>query len=87
MNKRLLASILRIIAEIVSLAIFVLLFFNNKLQLWIVIFGASALLSLFFGRFYCNYICPMNTLFRPINWLYSKLKIKKIRTPRFLKCK
>ena len=87
MKKKSLTSILRIIAEVGSLGIFVFLFLNHKLQLWIVIFGAAALLSLFFGRFYCNYICPMNTLFRPINWLYSKLKIKKIKTPRFLKWK
>jgi len=87
MNKSLSTKILTIVSEIVSLIIFILLFLNKKLQMWILIFGVSALLSMFFGRFYCSWICPMNTLFKPINWLYSKLKIKKLKTPRFLKWK
>ncbi|MFA7109114.1 MAG: 4Fe-4S binding protein [Sphaerochaetaceae bacterium] len=87
MNKRLSIKILSIFSEILALTIFVFLFLNNKLQMWLLIFGISALLSIFLGRFYCSWICPMNTLFKPINWLYSKLKIKKIKTPSFFKWK
>jgi polyferredoxin len=53
--------------------------------MWIVLFGAAAVLSIFFGRFYCSWICPMNTSFRLIGWIYKKLKIKRFKTPGFLK--
>ena len=56
---------LRIIIEIVFLGLFEILFFRGSIQLWLAVFVAGALLSLFFGRIYCGYICPMNTLFRP----------------------
>ncbi|HAK46604.1 MAG TPA: 4Fe-4S ferredoxin [Spirochaeta sp.] len=83
-NKRI-TPILRIIVEIAALAIFVVLFLNHKLQMWIILFGASALLSLLFGRFYCSWICPMNTSFKLISLVYGKIGIKRFKTPGFLK--
>ena len=76
---------LRIIVEIAFLAIFGFLFFRGSIQLWLAVLAAGALLSLVFGRIYCGWICPMNTLFRPITWIRKKLNIKPLKTPGFIK--
>ncbi|OHD21534.1 MAG: hypothetical protein A2Y38_18010 [Spirochaetes bacterium GWB1_59_5] len=76
---------LRIITQIVFLALFALLFAKGRIQLWLAVFGSGALLSLVFSRFYCGWICPMNSLFRPLGWLYSKLGIKRLKTPGLMR--
>ena len=78
---------IRLITELLFLGIFIFLIFNHSLQKWLPIFGAGVILSLFFSRFYCGWMCQMNTLFRPINWLYGKLGIKRLKTPAFFKFK
>ena len=85
MNKTRAITILRVVSEITAAALFLILLKNQKLQLWIIIFGITALLSFFWGRFYCSWICPMNTAFRGINWIYGKLKISRLKTPKFLR--
>lgn len=81
MKHKRLVSILRLASEGAALALFVFLFFRHRLQLWIIVFGASVLLSVIFGRFYCSWICPMNTAFRGINLIYRFLGIKRFKTP------
>lgn len=76
---------LRIVSQVLFLALFALLFAKGRIQLWLAIFGSGALLSIVFSRFYCGWICPMNTLFRPLGWIYKKLGIKRARTPGFLR--
>ncbi len=76
---------LRIASQILFLALFALLFAKGRIQLWLAVFASSALLSIVFSRFYCGWICPMNTLFRPIGWLYKKLGLQRLHTPEFLK--
>ena len=85
MNNTKTISILRTITGVAALAVFVILFLNHKMQMWLIIFAASAILSTLLGRFYCSWICPMHTIFRPIGWLYTKLKIKRFKTPKFIK--
>jgi len=80
-------SYLRIIFEILFLGAFSFLLHVNNLQKWLLVFGSGIILSILFSRFYCGWICQMNTLFRPINWLYGKLGIKKLKTPEFFKYK
>lgn len=77
-------NVLRVIIEVISLVIFTVLTVNHKLQLWLGFFLIGTLLSIVIGRYYCGWICPMNTLFRPINWLYKKFKIKRLKSPEFL---
>jgi len=50
-----------------------------------VIFVASALLAILFSRFYCGWLCPINTILRPMTYLKRKLKIKSLKTPAFFK--
>jgi len=78
-KRKLNLNILRVVLEILSLAFVVLLVKNEKLQLWLIIFILGVILSLFAGRIFCSWICPMNTLFRVINFVYGKLKIKRIK--------
>ncbi len=74
----------RIIVETAALILVVLLTKNDKLQLFFILFLAGIAVSLFAGRFFCGWICPMNTLFRVIDVVYKKLKIKRINPPKFL---
>lgn len=67
------------------LVLFFVLVAIGKPMLWFVIFGASLLAALLFGRVYCGYVCPMNTVMIPVNYLTKKLKIKKFSTPAWLK--
>ncbi len=76
--------IIRWVIEIAALILFIALTVNHKLQLWFVIFAAGVILSIFIGRYYCGWVCPMNTLFRPIDWIYRKLKIKRLPSPKVL---
>jgi polyferredoxin len=51
----------------------------NKNMIWLSIFIISLALSKVYGRFYCGYICPMNTTFSLSNYIKRKLKIKEIK--------
>ncbi len=84
MRKKKTLAILRLISELVAIALFVFLLMNHKLQLWLAVFGISVVLSLALGRFYCSWICPMNTAFRAIDWVYRKLGISRMKAPKFL---
>ncbi len=77
-------NIIRWLVEILALAIFIGLTTNHKLQLWFAIFLLGVIISIFAGRYYCGWICPMNTFFRPIQWIYKKLKIKRFKSPKIL---
>lgn len=78
-------KVMRTIIEIGAFLVFLFLFIGKSLQSWILIFGGLAVLSIFFGRFYCGWVCPIQTVFRPIGWLYEKLHIKRFKTPKIMK--
>jgi len=74
----------RMLAEALFLAIFIVLTAMGRINLWMGVFLAGLALSVFFGRIYCGWACPMATLMRPIAFVYQKLGIKRISGPRFL---
>lgn len=76
-----LANIIRIL----FFALFLFLLANGKVMLWLLLFGGSLIAALIFGRIYCGYVCPMNTLMIPTEWLSKKLKIQTTKTPKWLK--
>ena len=76
-----LANIIRIL----FLALFIFLLANGKVLLWLALFAVSLVAALIFGRVYCGYACPMNTLMIPIEWLSKKLKLQTADTPKWLK--
>lgn len=73
----------RLITEILALVLAVFLFRKHKLQMWLVVFGIGVFISFFTGRLYCGWICPMNTIFRGINFIYGRLKIPRLKSPEF----
>jgi ferredoxin-type protein NapH len=72
------------IIRLLFLALFVFLLAQGKMMLWLGLFGVSLLAALVFGRIYCGYVCPMNTLMVPTEWLSKKLKIQTQKTPKWL---
>lgn len=73
----------RIVAETAFAAVFAVVLFSGKMQIWLLLFAAGVLCSVFFGRLFCSWACPMGTLFRPIGWLYAKWRVTRLKTPRF----
>jgi len=71
--------------QVLFLALFVVLAVVGKIQIWMFIFVLSALASLIFSRFYCGWICPINTVLKPVTWAKKKLHIKSFKVPSFLK--
>src|SRR5574344_346883 len=73
------------IIRIFFLALFLFLLVNGKVMLWLILFGVSLVAALIFGRVYCGYVCPMNTLMFPVEWLSKKLKLQTSKSPKWLK--
>lgn len=73
------------IVRFLFMVLFVFLLANGKMMLWLGLFAVSLLSALIFGRIYCGYVCPMNTLMIPTEWLSKKLKIQTPKTPKWLK--
>lgn len=67
------------------LALFIFLLVKGKVMLWLILYGLSLLVALIFGRVYCGYVCPMNTLMLPTAWLSKKLKLQTSKAPKWLK--
>jgi len=72
------------IVRLIFLALFVFLLAQGQMTLWLALVGAGLLVSLIFGRIYCGYVCPMNTLMIPTNWIAKKLKFQTKKTPKWL---
>ena len=81
MHKR-----IQILTQIVFIFLFVGLIIMNQIQIWMGVFAVTLLLSVFFSRFYCGWICPINTVMKPFAWVKRKLKIKgPLKMPKILK--
>ena len=70
--------------RILFLALFIFLLLNGKMMLWLALYTVSLLVALLFGRVYCGYVCPMNTLMIPTEWLSKKLKLQADKSPKWL---
>lgn len=70
--------------RILFLGLFIFLVTQGKMMFWLGLFGLSLIVSMFFGRVYCGYACPMNTLMVSTDWLAKKLKIQTDRRPKWL---
>ncbi len=78
---------LRIMSQLLFLTLFLFLLYMGNLQLWIVVFIIGVAASLGLGRLYCGWICPMDTMARPINWLKDKLSVGSLDVPDMLRSK
>lgn len=52
---------------------FLYIMVKGPMMIWLGIFGISLLLSPVFGKFYCGWVCPMNALMIPAEWLSKKM--------------
>lgn len=68
--------------RIAFLLLFVVLVQAGKMNLWLALFGITVVGALFFGRFFCGSICPMNTLMVPVDWISKKLGMKQRNVPK-----
>ena len=68
--------------RILFFALFIFLLLNGKMMLWLALYAVSLLVALLFGRVYCGYVCPMNTLMIPTEWLSKKLKLQTVNSPK-----
>ncbi|MFT5873916.1 MAG: ferredoxin-type protein NapH [Clostridium sp.] len=72
------------IVRLIFLGIFIYLIISGEMMLWLVIFAISLIVGVFFGRVYCGYVCPMNTLMIPTEWVSKKLHIQVTLAPKWL---
>lgn len=76
---------LQIVTQISALALFIVLLFTGRVRLWMGIFWGSTIMTLLFGRFYCGWICPINTVMKLITRVKTRLKLKSFAVPEILK--
>lgn len=87
-NKAKKTNTLRGVVQGLALLLFAVMTVTGKLQLWFIVFAAAGLAgSVFFGRIYCGWICPMGSLMRAQSWIYTKLRIQRWKIPSLLKGK
>lgn len=84
MKKSATAQLMITLIRLLFLSLFVFLIISGKMFMWLAVFAVSLLAELVFGRFYCGYICPVNTMMIPADWLARKLKIQTRSVPHWL---
>lgn len=80
-------KILQTALQIILLALFLFLIIIGKVQVWVGLLLFGILASVFLGRFYCGWMCPINTVFKGITWTKKKLRINNFKIPKILKNK
>lgn len=75
---------IQVTIQVFFLFLFSILVFIGKPQIWMILFIASMILAFLYSRIYCGYICPINTLMKPMNWIKHKLKLKDRKIPALL---
>ncbi len=78
-------KIASVIIRILFFALFVSVLLLGKMFLWLAFFAASLIAAIFFGRLYCGYACPMNTLMGPIESVSKKLKLQRTSVSKWLR--
>lgn len=74
----------RVGMELLFLLIFIVLVASGKMMLWLTIFVISLLTAAVFGRYFCGYICPMNTLMRLSEMISMKMGWQSNSVPKWL---
>jgi ferredoxin-type protein NapH len=79
-----LKRILQGITQMVILGLFVALVVTGRIQLWMGLVLLGIIGALIFGRLYCGWICPINTVMRAVSWAKKKLSITGLKIPKIL---
>lgn len=75
----------RTISQALFLVLFSILLFNGKIQVWMGIFVLSVILTFWLGRFYCGWICPINTAMKVVSKIKSRFKFNGLEIPEVFK--
>lgn len=70
--------------QFIFLTLFGLLIWKGNLGIWLGILAVSVVMSLFFGRFYCGYICPMSPVMTWAEKLSRKFGLQRKELPNSL---
>lgn len=73
--------------QIIFLALFVFLIIQGKQQIWILLFLAGLAGALWWGRFYCAWLCPINTTMEIVDGIYRRIGIERLPIPDWVKNK
>lgn len=77
-------SAVRRLIQLAFLGLFIALMVIGKIQLWMGIFVMGVLVSFFWSRLYCGWICPINTAMEGITFFKKKSRLKSFRIPSWL---
>ena len=72
------------IFRVIALVVFVVLMVTGKPVLWLAGFVVSLALATRYGRLYCGYLCPINTVITPIDKIQTKCKKPRRTTPSWM---
>lgn len=72
------------IIRLLFLTVFVFLMVTGRFQFWLILYIAGVLVTPLFGRIYCGYVCPMNTVMRPTQKFSRKIGLQRKNTPAWL---
>ena len=72
------------IIRIAFFGIFLFLMLIGKPFIWLALYTASLVSALLFGRIYCGFMCPINTVMGPAEFLSKKMNIQTEKTPKWL---
>lgn len=72
------------IIRLFFLLLFLFILAYWKVTVWLGLFAVSLLVALIFGRVYCGYVCPINTLMIPAERISKELKFQTMNTPKWL---
>lgn len=80
-------KILKMLVQLFFFCTFLGAIFTGKTVLWLGLFLISLLGAAIFGRFYCGYICPMNTVMAVTGKIAKKLHLQRDKVPKWLTLK
>jgi len=76
---------LQTLSQVTFLVLFLILLSRGLVRLWVGLFVLSMAGALFLGRFYCGWICPIQTLMRFPEWLRKKAGGRALTVPSLLR--
>lgn len=76
---------IRVVSQIVFIFVLFAFIKMRRPMNWMVIFLGSVVFSVMFARFYCGWICPINSVMQVGDWIGKKLGIQGDRVPPVLR--
>lgn len=75
----------RIVSQVIFFIVLIALIRAKRPTNWMMVFVGSTVLSAVFSRFYCGWICPINSVMQVSEAIGRRLKIQKDYVPKVLR--